>query len=380
MATWVLPMLLGAGMTALAIMALLPVARRIGWVDHPGGRKQHCTPTPTIGGVGIAVGLFISMLVVRGGAGEAVLAFAAPAALLIMVGILDDLFDVHWLLRILSQVAAALMMVYAGGVQVEYVGQLPFAASVLPAYLAVPLTVVATVGLINAVNMTDGADGLAGGQCAATFAMLACAAAYSGNHALLFTIMPMLGALLAFLAFNVRHAGQRRARVFLGNAGSTLLGFTVAWEVFRLTQNPAHPVSPVLTLWLFAPPVIDCLVLIARRLRMGKSPFLADRGHVHHLMLDAGFTPNQLLCTLVAVSLACGLGAGLMLRSDAVTETHLIALMGVALVGYYWLTSRRGRAIRAFRGLRSLLFGARRPGVTAMVGTGDNGETQAAAD
>ncbi|MBL0227583.1 hypothetical protein [Thermomonas sp.] len=93
----------------------------------------------------------------------------------------------------------------------------------------------------------------------------------------------------------------------LGNAGSALLGLVIAWVAFRLTQNPGHPVNPVLALWLLPIPVMDCLVLIVRRLQQGRSPFSAGRDHIHHVMQDAGFGPTRAAMVLTAVSLACGL-------------------------------------------------------------------------
>ena len=102
----------------------------------------------------------------------------------------------------------------------------------------------------------------------------------------------------------------------MGNAGSAFLGLVIAWVAFRLTQNPGHPVSPVLSLWLLPVPVMDCLVLILRRLREGRSPFDAGRDHIHHIMHDAGYGPTRAAIWLTAFSLACGLVAGEAMRCD----------------------------------------------------------------
>lgn len=326
---------------------LAPRAARLRLVDRPGGRKRHCTPTPTVGGLGIAVGIFAALALTSAGLPH-VPAFLASSALLTVVGALDDVYDLHWVHRILAQVAASLIMVAWGGVRVHYVGDLGLPFAVATPWISLPLTVIATVGLINAVNMCDGSDGLAGLLCAACLSMLVCAALYAGNLGVLSTLLPMLGAVAVFLYYNVRRRGQPRARIFLGNAGSMLLGFAIAQEIFRLTQNPAHPVSPVLALWLFIPPVLDCLVLIARRLRMGHSPFTADRGHMHHLLLDAGFSPAHVALKLMTLQLALGLLGAVLLRLDAVKEWHLLAAFGLLGVAYYALTARRGRAVRFY--------------------------------
>lgn len=145
-----------------------------------------------------------------------------------------------------------------------------------------------------------------------------------------------------------------RARVFLGNAGSAFLGFSIAWIVFRLTQNAGHPVNPVLALWLIPVPVIDCLVLIVRRFRHGRSPFAADRNHVHHLMRDAGFSTVQLVLTLAGFSLLGGLLVGQAMRLD-VPNPLLMGLFVAAWAGWCALTLRRRRACAMFAALHRAL-------------------------
>ena len=116
----------------------------------------------------------------------------------------------------------------------------------------------------------------------------------------------------------------------------------------RLTQNPGHPVSPVLALWFVPIPVMDTLVLMVRRLRSRQSPFIADRNHIHHLMLEGGFGPTQAAMALALFSLFCGLVAGQALRMD-VPHPWLLGAFFAMCIGWYWLTSRRERAIAVFR-------------------------------
>jgi UDP-GlcNAc:undecaprenyl-phosphate GlcNAc-1-phosphate transferase len=337
--------------TGLLLWMLQPVAHRYGLVDYPHGRKDHALPTPITGGVSIAVAVLATLFLVGDGV-PGLLPFATSAMILIVVGLVDDAFDLRWWWRVLSQVTAALIMVYWGGVRVEYIGLLFSDAPVVLGAWSVPFTVFATVGIINAVNMADGADGLAGSLCLAALLMLGMAAIYAGNDALFGILLPVAAAIVAFLGFNMRFPWQRCARVFLSNAGSTFLGFTIAWMAFRLTQNAAHPVSPVLAPWLLAIPVIDCLALIARRIKLGRSPFHADRDHLHHMLLDAGFTPTQIALWLATLSLALGLAAALVLKSAMGTETHLVVAFAALTCGYYWLTSCRERAVALFARLR----------------------------
>ncbi|HKT53312.1 MAG TPA: MraY family glycosyltransferase, partial [Caulobacteraceae bacterium] len=213
--------------------------------------------------------------------------------------------------------------------------------------LSTPFTIIATVGLINALNMADGIDGAAGGLTLAALAMLTAAALYAGAGGLASGLTLMIGATAAFLAYNLRTPWRPRAKVFLGNAGSEFLGLLIAWASFRLTQNPAHPVNPVLAPFLIAPPVIDCLVLIARRLRAGRSPFTADRNHVHHLLLDAGFSTTGATTTIVAASIGLGAVAALAMRAHVPQTLFILGFLGLT-IGHYALTAHRERSIAVF--------------------------------
>ncbi|MEJ7745196.1 MAG: MraY family glycosyltransferase [Luteimonas sp.] len=337
-------------LTLLVLTVLNPVAARFGLLDHPQGRKDHARPTPVTGGLAMAIG----SMVVAGSLqeGRPLLAFLLAAAMLVAVGLLDDIYDLRWWWRILAQVLAALVMVEVGGVRIEQLGQLVGMTGTGLGVLSVPFTVFAAVGIINAVNMIDGADGLAGSLVLAALVMLAAAALYSGNGALADRTLILAGAVTGFLVWNIRHPWRTRAKVFMGNAGSAFLGLVIAWVSFRLTQNPGHPVSPVLALWLLPIPIVDCLVLIARRTREGRSPFAAGRDHIHHFMIDAGITPGWVTFWLTGFSLLCGVVIGQAMRADVPNILLLLAFSAVC-IWWYWLTARRERALGFFRHLRS---------------------------
>lgn len=337
-----------AALTALVLWLLQPVAARFKLIDLPNCRKNHVHPTPNTGGLAMAIAVLVTGLATLPGPGMAFRAFALSSALLIVVGLLDDKYDLRWYWRVLAQVVAALLMVYLGGVRIEQLGPVFGLGELSLGALSVPFTVFATVGLINAVNMVDGADGFAGLLVTAAMVMLLAGALYSGNGAVSQMTLILLGSVGAFLTYNMRFPWQRRARVFMGNAGSAFLGFSMAWLAFSLTQNPRHPVSPILALWLVPIPVMDTLVLMIRRLRNGQSPFLADHNHIHHLMQEAGFGPTQAGLTLTLFSMLCGLLAGQALRLDIPHPLLLGAFLAMCLT-WYWLTARRERAIGLFR-------------------------------
>ena len=345
--------LIAAVLTFMVQWLLRPLAHRLNLLDYPAGRKDHAHPTPITGGLAMVIGILVTAWATLDLLDSAWVAFSLGAGLLIVVGLLDDKYDLPWWLRIGVQVLAALIMALMGGVQVEQLGPVFGLSSMSLGMLSVPFTVFATVGLINAINMIDGADGLAGSLVLTALVMLAAACLYSGNDVMAERVMIMVGAVSAFLWFNLRFPWRPHAKIFMGNAGSAFLGFVIAWVSFRLTQNPGHPVSPVLALWLIPIPVMDCLVLMTRRIRQGRSPFRADQDHIHHLMRHSGFTPMQKALTLSLFSAVCGLVVGQALRLD-IPEPLLLGAF-IALCGtWYWLTSRRARVL-------DLLAATRRP-------------------
>jgi len=159
------------------------------------------------------------------------------------------------------------------------------------------------------------------------------------------------GGLDVVLAGNGASPGRPRAKAVLGNAGSALLGLVIAWAAFRLTQNPGHPVNPVLALWLLPIPVMDCLVLIVRRVGEGRSPFSAGRDHIHHFMQDAGFGPTRAALILAAFSLVCGLLAAMAMRLDVPNPVLLLAFL-LMCAGWYALSRNPERAVAWFAKLR----------------------------
>ena len=332
--------------TILLVVTLQPVARLVGWVDRPGGRKIHAVPTPLIGGLAIVLGALPAAIFTFEPTPR-VVGFGLAALIVVAAGIIDDLVDLRWPYRLLAQGAAALVLVYVGDVRIERIGPMFGGGIDELGVLSMPLTVIATVGIINALNMADGVDGLAGAMTVCALVMLTSAAVYSGNVRLSHGLVLLLGAVLAFLAFNMRTPWRSRAGVFLGDAGAEFRGLAIAWACFRLTQNDNHPVTPALAPFLVAPPIIDCLAVMIRRMTKGKSPFSADRNHLHHMMIDGGLRPTTVVVLMSVVSLAIGLGAALALLAHTPAYWLMVAFVGLTLA-YYMVSADRERCIRFF--------------------------------
>lgn len=303
-ATIALVMLATTGVSVVAVLLLSRFANRLGIIDAPGGRKEHSHHVPLVGGLAI----FASVLLGAWGLGIAPqvswLLFAL--SIVIAVGFWDDVTEIPPRHKVVLQIIASAIMIWGAGVQLYSVGDLIGWRSIGLSIFAVPMTVFAVIGLVNAVNMMDGIDGLAGSVSLTSFAWFALVAAQSGLQTEALVALLLCSAIAGFLLFNLRFPWQRHARVFLGDAGSLMLGFALAWFAVDLTQGSGRSFPPIAALYVVLLPLADCVSLMIRRLRARKSPFVADRGHIHHYLLARGFSPSQTLAILVGVSVVFG--------------------------------------------------------------------------
>ena len=326
--------LTAAVISALAIAMLYRFAESWGLVDRPNERKQHVGQIPLIGGLAAFAGVLAGALV----DGQAPLftnALLATAAVLAVVGALDDRFELSVRTRLLVQTGAVLTMIAVTGVHIHTLGHL-FGREFELGLFGIPLTVVAVIGLLNAFNMMDGIDGLAG-----TLALVSIGAIimYQGQPQWpgVIVLVLLAGALVPYLAVNLGLVGRK---IFLGDAGSMVVGYLLAWTLIHLSQSGStQELSTIDVLWCVALPVLDTLQVMVRRIREGKSPFQPDRGHVHHMMLRAGLGPRTTLVTLVM--LAIGLALTGMLTHSLAPGSNLLAfgaltVIYVTLMGRIW--------------------------------------------
>lgn len=360
------------GAATIAVLLLNPLATRLGWVDRPHGRKDHEIATPVTGGLAISIGVLLA-LPMGMTVPDAFYAFCLGSLVLLVVGILDDLLDLSWSFRLLAQCGAALIMVYLGNVRAEYIGLPGDPASIDLGVFTVPFTVFITVGIINAINMADGADGVASGVTLVSLGLLGFVCVRVGNYELLDRIVILAGAVAGFFVMNMRHPWQPRAQAFLGNSGSTIIGLAITWLTIRISHTAGHPVSSILGPWLIALPLIDCVVLMLRRVRQHRSPFSADRNHMHHLLLDAGFSPSQVALILGGLTASFGMAA--MGAIYVHVPQIILVLVFLALIGaYYVFTNDRELAVRNLYRLRhgmripAMLAPSRRGGEIAQAG------------
>ncbi|MBC53521.1 MAG: undecaprenyl-phosphate alpha-N-acetylglucosaminyl 1-phosphate transferase [Gammaproteobacteria bacterium] len=321
-------------LTSALLLALRPVAGMTGLLDYPGGRKTHSAPTPMIGGLGIYLALLaVSLLTPVILADYQILLMLAGFVLI--VGVLDDLYEIRANLRIACHCVAALAMALLADIKLDTFGDLLFMGPVELGMLAVPVTIFATVGVINAVNMSDGLDGLSGGLVVIALVFLSIAALVAGQSAMLSFNQILIVALLAFLSFNFRMMWKKSALMYLGDAGSTLLGFILAWLIIAATQGNSAFIAPVYALWFLAVPLMDTVGLMIKRPLRGQSPFTPGRDHLHHRLLKAGFNPQQtvLIMHLAAIVFASiGLGAHLVGVQEGTMFLLFMSLFAIYLV------------------------------------------------
>ncbi|MCL1049550.1 UDP-N-acetylglucosamine--undecaprenyl-phosphate N-acetylglucosaminephosphotransferase [Shewanella abyssi] len=291
--------LVGFSISFLAIGLSFPIANRIGLVDSPNERKQHQGSIPLIGGLGI----FISVLVASKifvASSQVLNLYLISTALLLFIGILDDKYDLSVRIRIVSQVIIASILIFGAELHLSSLGYILHWFDLQLGYLGIFVTIVAVIGSINAFNMVDGIDGLAGMLSLVTFSSIAFLLHHS-NSEWVFLPLLFIAAILAYLCFNLRWPLTSLRKVFMGDAGSMLIGLTVVWLLVIGVEADSPAFSPVTALYLIAMPLMDMAAIMIRRVKKGQSPFKPDRDHLHHIFERAGFSRKQ---TLVRITLA----------------------------------------------------------------------------
>jgi UDP-GlcNAc:undecaprenyl-phosphate GlcNAc-1-phosphate transferase len=355
--------------TILLIVVLRPVAVRVGLLDVPGERKSHRSPTPLVGGLAIFAGLGLGFFLCKDGpvplSQREVYSFFGAGFLLVAVGMVDDFLELSPAVRFVAQVLAALLMIFGAGVVLNDLGlMMPGGGLLELGVLAVPFTVFATLGVINALNMCDGLDGLSGSLTLTSLSGLILAA-YTWGIPADTALLPILGTgILAFLFFNLRILGRDRASVFMGDAGSMFLGFALTWYAIALSQGQSRALPPASALWFLMIPIFDAVSMMLRRILKGRSPFAADREHLHHIFLLAGYSVNETVLVMTGVA-SCGVFVGLASIYFQVPELVVALAFLLTGIGYFWMISHAWRIMRFLRTPISRRHGAgdRRMGV-----------------
>ena len=324
---------------ALATAILIPLlerpALRAGLVDVPGGRKQHEGPVPLIGGIAMALAFGLCALVLAPGALGPFRFLFAGVAVLAFVGALDDMHDLSARTKFAIQTVVVVIAALAGN-QVRVLGDLLGLGVIGTSWFAVPFTALAMMAFINGLNMIDGVDGLAGTNALVTTLWLAACAAVLGRETELKLLLLLAGALVGFLAFNLRAPWRKRARVFMGDAGSMAVGFALAWLAVALADPPGGGVPPIVIPWIIALPFFDLVATMARRIKHGKNPMAPGRDHIHHLLADLRFNETPIVVILGLASIVLGAVGFLEWRAEISSQTMFYGFLAClcAYIGF----------------------------------------------
>lgn len=292
----------------LTISLLNPYAKQLGLVDIPNHRKHHHTPTALIGGISIYVAILIASLMVQT-LDIITTTYLMCSTVLVILGILDAREDLSPHYRLIVESIVALSMCFMAGLYLRDLGDLVGTGNVQLEKTGYLLTVIAVIAAINAFNMIDGIDGLLGVTSIITFWTLGALFYRGGNEVgLLFAVIVTL-AVLPYLAVNLQLPFIKQAKIFMGDTGSMLIGFTVVWLLVLGNQPQHNSFSAPTALWIIAVPLMDMVRVMLGRYFSGKSIFTADRTHLHHILLQYNNTKHNALIKISAlVSTFCLIG------------------------------------------------------------------------
>jgi len=280
--------------TVSLIPIMIKLADKYQMVDIPDVRKIHTIPVPRIGGLAMALGASVPVIL-WSAADDFLRAYFIGAGVLVLFGLVDDMKGLGHKAKFAGQIVAALVAVLYGGVRIVSLGSLLPDWMQLPEWFAAPLSLVAVVGVTNAINLADGLDGLAGGISLLSFWVIGYLAYLVGSDSVVLLSLALAGAIFGFLRFNTHPAS-----LFMGDTGSQLLGFSAVVLAMKITQGDT-PLSPVLPLIILGFPVLDTLTVMVERIREGRHIFSADMDHFHHRLIRLGLSQSEAVFAIYVI-------------------------------------------------------------------------------
>ncbi|WP_105167348.1 UDP-N-acetylglucosamine--undecaprenyl-phosphate N-acetylglucosaminephosphotransferase [Pseudoalteromonas sp. T1lg23B] len=316
-------------MTLATIGLVRPVAIRFNLVDKPNERKKHEGNIPLIGGIAVFSSVLITASLFFPFSKE-LASYLFASGLMVILGVMDDKHDLSVRFRVFFQVVVASLMIFSVDSYIQDLGNILFFGNINLAWFGVIFTYVAVIGMINAFNMVDGIDGLLGSMAIITLTAISILLFNSGQTSLISILLVV--SLVPYLIFNLGVFGTQFKKIFMGDAGSMFIGFTVVWLLVTNTQGEISAFRPVTALWIVAVPLMDMAAIIIRRVRKGKSPFSPDRDHLHHIFLRAGFTSRHALFVISLIGVVFA-AVGILGELLAVSES----IMFFTFLGIFFL-------------------------------------------
>lgn len=328
------------------IFTMRKVAKKIGLVDKPNERKHHNGSIPLVGGISICISLLYFLFNNPEIIPHTPL-YACCIFILVVIGALDDKFDISFKIRFAIQAALSVAMMVVGDIELQTIGDIFGSGEIITlGWFGYFVTILAVVGAINAFNMVDGIDGLLGGLSTVTFGGLGLMLAHDGQFNIAYLCLVMVVVLLPYILLNLGTFGRKR-KVFMGDAGSMLIGFTVIWFLLLSSQNGTNPpLRPITALWLIAIPLMDMAAIMIRRIRRGVSPFKPDREHLHHIFQRIGLSSVQTLiciCSISCVFAAIGIYGEILEIPEFIMFFSFLACFSVYLylISHVWVITSK---------------------------------------
>ena len=329
-------LLLALLVSAVVSFAATPLVKRmaykLGAIDVPkDNRRMHKEPIPRMGGLAIAISFILTVLIF-GELDRQMQGILLGAVIIVVLGVLDDCLTLRALFKFLVQIGAACVVV-AHGCTIQFLSNPVFTSDV--PYLdlgnwSVPITIIWIVAITNAVNFIDGLDGLAVGVSAISAATLLVIALLVSESAVAVVLAALLGACLGFLPYNFNPA-----KIFMGDTGSTFLGFILACISIQGMFKLYAVISFAVPFLILGVPIFDICYAIIRRLARHQNPMQADRGHIHHRLIDMGFSQKQAVASTYMLTAMLGLAAVVLTSSGEARALILIgAIFVVGAIGF----------------------------------------------
>ena len=367
--------LLALGAALVLSFAATPIiklfAQKVGAMDVPGeARRVHDHPIPRLGGLAIFLG-FILSVVLFGTITKQVQGILLGAVLIVAVGAIDDVIALSWWVKLLGQLAAAVVAVLHGVVIENFMNPIVFDNNVVLhlGFLSIPITVVWIVAITNSVNLIDGLDGLAAGVSTIAGVTMLVIALIVADGSVAVLLAALVGACIGFLPYNLNPA-----KIFMGDTGALLLGYVLSTASILGLFKFYAVVSFAVPFLVLAVPLFDTVFAFFRRLLTGKNPMKPDRGHFHHRLLDMGLSQKQAVAVLYVISAILGLSAVVLTTSGELKALLLIAAFAAALLIAGFLM--RGRRAHEAAKARAAAEAAEAAKDTAGGAVGENGEAR----
>ena len=324
MPDYMLAFIIAAGVALLVTPGVICFAAKTGAMDAPDPRKVHKKPIPRIGGIGIYFAFMIAVLRVLSFTEVThevmteLIGLMVSGTLIVIVGVIDDYKNLPAKVKLLGQIIAACVLVIAFDVRIDFITD-PFGDYFYLEWLAIPATVFWLVGLTNTVNLIDGLDGLAAGVSTIASITIFLVALQQG-----IMLVAVLTAALAGAAFGFLYYNFNPAKIFMGDSGSQFLGFMLAGISVIGAVKSAATIALIVPILALGLPILDTTFAIVRRYRGGVPIFKPDKGHLHHRLLDLGFSQRQAVLLMYVISAMLGL--------SAVALTEVSSQIAIAIV------------------------------------------------